>query len=265
MRVGVLCALLAVALAGCSGAAQDAAVPEHPSTAGLTVIVVDSVIRPLAHANVTLSPGNATAQTDAQGTAHFSGLAAGGYLVAAEQGGFIPAKTTVTVGSTDSTVRILLVADAPTLPYATTVSFNGYVQASTGLAGAFGQQADPLGVTDCQCTFHAMNDQPGLSRIVLEATWQDKVADPAGPTKYVWRIQVAGGNVTAQGQAPAPIRQVLGSLDFPSQGFRLDSAPGFDVSIFPDAVWPAVSQDYQAFLSLWYRGPPPDGWAIIEP
>ncbi|MEK6974863.1 MAG: carboxypeptidase-like regulatory domain-containing protein [Candidatus Thermoplasmatota archaeon] len=273
MRLAWLLALSAL-LAGCSGGASKGTDDEPgtvvdagggTATGFLDGVVVDPAIRPIGGANITLEPLGLSAVSGDDGAFRFEALAAGSYLVSAQRPGFIASQVTVSIGTGRETVRLELQPDQPTEPFPITQQFTGNVRASTGLAGAFMDSLDPTGTTgSCSCTFEVAADA-GLSRLVLEATWTDWMADPTGPTEFVWQIKALDANgTTAQGQGPAPIRRVLGSLDFPAAGFRLAQAPGFSVSIYPDAVWPAVSQQYDAYLTLWYRGPPPEGWGIIE-
>lgn len=256
--------LLVPLLAGCSGAGDvDTPQPSaNPRLGSITGLVTDAAIRPLA-ANVTLLPTNQTTVAAADGSFRFDQVAVGAYLVQATLTGYLGTQvSTAVVEGQDSPVALTLSLIPDDTPYPVTVEFEGYIEASTGLLGA-GGAALPPPASQCRCSFRA-TPEPGVSRLVLEAAWTDWVADPTGPTEFIWQVEALGANATAQGTSPTPLHQVLGSLDFPAQDFRLGNATAFEVRIYPDAVWPAVSQTYQAFLTFWYRGPPPEGWSLLE-
>src|SRR5688572_2997273 len=97
MRGIVALSLCGLLLAGCSSSPEgDGAGPDFSDlgldasdTTGLIRgIVVDDAIRPVAGANVTLTPGGQTARTTANGTFGFDGLAAGSYFLAVELYGY---------------------------------------------------------------------------------------------------------------------------------------------------------------------------------
>jgi hypothetical protein len=260
-----LAPLVAVALllAGCSGGQEAPEQEATPATGSVRGVIVDPAIRPLA-ANVTLSPGGLAATTGSDGSFSFEGLAPGAYLVGAEAAGHIAAQTTATVaaGAPAEVQFILLPVERDEATFET-IAFDGFVQASAGLLTPLAAQAaGDTAATACTCTFEA-RPQPGLSRMVLEAAWEDTVADPTGPTEYAWRVAATGANATAQGTGASPLREVLSRLDFPAEGFDFAASPSYQVSLYPDATWPAYQQPYKAYLSLWYRGPPPEGWRVI--
>lgn len=260
-----------IALAGCFGGGKDTQDPADLTVAPeaqvglLRGVVVDDAVRPLA-ANVTLLPLNRTTTSGPDGSFAFTDVAPGAYLVQAALDGYLGSQVSASVlAGQASDVRVFLSKIASQEPYGLTFPFEGFVQASSGLLGAGTQTLppNPAGAGQCQCTFQAAAE-PGLSRLVLEASWTDWMGDPTGPTEFIWQVEALGANATAQGTGTSPLHVVLGSLDFPADGFRLGNATAFEVRIYPDAVWPAVSQTYDAFLTLWYNGPPPEGWSIIQ-
>jgi hypothetical protein len=259
--------VLALLLAGCGQASTEAPAGTEgtsATTGAIAGVAVDEAVRPLVAA-LDLD-GQWQAASTEDGTFRFEDIPAGSHVLSASAKGFLPAQALVTVVAGQTVdARVQLLREPSDLPFFNTVDFEGFYQLSLGLATAVGDQLnDPLGLLECSCAFSAQPG-PGLSRMVLEVFWDDSVADPAGPTKFTWQIEAVGGNATATGQGPSPIQRTLGRLDFPAEGFEFSDASEYQVRVYPDAVWPAFSQDFQAFLSLWYRGPPPDGWSVNDP
>lgn len=264
LLVRVVALLLASLLAGCSDPPSEASARQTPeaTTGSIVGVVADIAIRPLA-ANLTLLPTNRTTAAAPDGSFRFDGVASGAYLVQATLDGYLGTQvSTAVVEGQESQVVLTLSLIPDDTPYPITIEFEGYIEASTGLLGAGGDALPPV-TSQCRCSFQAIAE-PGVSRLVLEAVWTDWMADPTGPTEFIWQVEAIGANATTQGTSTTPLHKVLGSLDFPAEDFRLGNAMAFEVRIYPDAVWPAVSQTYQAFLTFWYRGPPPEGWTILE-
>ncbi len=259
-------AALVVLLAGCSQAPVDdsAGAPVDATLGTVSGVVVDAAIRPLV-ASIEMD-GQLAATSAADGTFEIVDLVTGAHLLRVNATGFLPKQVAITVAAGESTpLRIQLVVEPSDKPFVQTVPFDGFYQVSLGLVTAVADQLDdPLGLLKCRCSF-TVQPGPGLSRMVLEVFWDDSVHDPTGATQFAWQIEAVGTNGTATGTGESPISRVLGRLDFPVQGFEFSDAPEYEVRIYPDATWPGVSQNFQAFLSLWYGGPPPEDWSVNNP
>lgn len=151
--------LTTMLLAGCSsspapGTAPQADAPtpgaeadftelqlEATKTTGvLRGVVVDTAVRPLAGANVTVHPGALQAFADGQGRFGFEGLEPGSYVVRAEAVDFIGQQATVTVVAGDDAptpVVLSLEAVLGTEPYVDAFAWDGYMQCSLIAAGFF--------------------------------------------------------------------------------------------------------------------------------
>lgn len=261
MRVLLVAMLL---LAGCASKdpSETADPVADPEDAIIRGVVVDAAVVPVEGATVQLN-GAQTVEVDSSGNFDFI-VTPGTHVLQAQAPGHLAAQTTVlAVAGTTQSVRFQLLAEQGTEPYPETQQFDGFAQASAGLlTPVLDQTISQLGFNACDCAFQVFPD-PGLSRIVIEATWGDSVAHPAEPTEFVWQVEAQPTNATASGQGPDPIRRVLSPLDFPAQDFRFEDAPTFEARLYPDPAWPAFSQEYSLFVSLWYRGAPPTDWSII--
>ncbi|HUR62389.1 MAG TPA: carboxypeptidase-like regulatory domain-containing protein [Candidatus Thermoplasmatota archaeon] len=268
----VVALLVGLALAGCAAkpGSDDPASPcldcggmEEDKTTGTMVgVLVDDAVRPVPGGTVRL-PDGSSARTGPQGDFQFGSLAPGSYLVAANATGFLPASSVVQVeAGKEVHARLQLAKAVAVKPSHQTLKFKGTVQASAGLATT---AADRLagGLTTCTCAFPFASTGPLVS-ILVEAVWEDVLPDPAGPTKYNWEVLVDGNDARAAGQGPSPIRHEVQRLDFSNRSFDFGAHPDYTLHVYPDAVWPTVNQEYQAFVTLWYLERPPADFSIVK-
>jgi hypothetical protein len=259
-------AIFCLLMAGCSQPpAGTEGGPSEPGRGTIEGVIVDAAIRPLVGATIAVAGMDLKAATDARGAFSFASLEPGSYLLQANATGYLDGQATVLVQAGKSTrVTINLLKESRTEPYVLTKDFQGFAQLSGGiLTPVIDSVAKEAGVATCsQCTFK-VSPEAGLSRMVLEVSWRDSIADPTGATEYIWRVTADSHGATATGSGKSPIFRSLGILDFPAEDFDFSSSSTYTVTIYPDATWPAVSQSYKAFLSMWYRGPPPADWRII--
>ena len=261
-------ALLAVVLlaSGCSGPANTAVGAEGDGTTGcIAIVAVDQGIRPMGGVTVLLPNEKKEASTDGDGRAELCGLAPGAYLVAANRTGYTGAQSLMQVEAGKTTpFSFTLTASPDALAYHQTFPLRGYAELSAGLAtpvtNALLAQA---GLQACTCTFYLTPDRPPQA-IVLEATWTDSLTDPTGPTEYLYRVVPQGVNGTASGQMANPLVKTLNRLDFADPGFSFGLATSFEVSIYPDAAWPAAGQSFDVYATFWYGTMPPDGWSVLK-
>jgi hypothetical protein len=216
----LLAALLAAGvLAGCSSKAPDATPDADFSSLGLDAtattgvlrgIVVDDSIRPIAGANVTLSPGDASARTGAEGTFGFDGLAPGTYFVRVDRAGYngTQASTDVVAGVAEPPVlKVLLARNPATSPYVETLTFNGFLSfgASIGITsvgttinGAISQTLDDHSIWNVQVT--AVPDWAQG-----ELVWEQN--QPAGGM-LIWEM-VEGGTNNYRGHRETAVSPAL--------------------------------------------------------
>ena len=275
-------AVVALMLAGCAGASTPSTeptvscaeactgyIPPSDTTGCIAVITVDEAIRPVPDVALRTNKPERKATTDANGVAHLCDLPAGAILLSANRTGYTPTQALVQVTAGEVVnARLTLPVLKVTQPYHETFIYRGYTDFSAGVATPLvsptvGPTLQMFGVISCSCTFDVTPSQ-APSAIVLEATWKDTVTDPSGPTEYVYQVLPERFNSTAHGQMKDPLHKVLGRLDFGDPNFQFSAAPAYHVSIYPDASWPALEQDYKAFVTLWYRTLPPDGWTLFQ-
>lgn len=140
MRWTSLGAMALLLLSGCadpSAQAEDAGpdfgglgLDATDSTGLIRGVVVDQAIRPLGNATVTVTPGDRTATTTADGLFGFDGLEAGVYFLDVQRRGFAPIQSSVDVVAgvaEPPIVRVLLQAIPGSEPYVEAYSFNGFL------------------------------------------------------------------------------------------------------------------------------------------
>jgi hypothetical protein len=150
MRIPLLlaaAAMLATGLAGCSAKAPAAPPPDFQdlglqatATTGLVRgLVVDQAIRPVGNATISLTPGNLTARTAANGLFGFDGLAPGTYFVGVRKLGFVATQTSATVIAGEAEpplVRVQLVSDPVTAPYIEILSYEGFMTCGVAIVAS---------------------------------------------------------------------------------------------------------------------------------
>jgi hypothetical protein len=256
--------VIAILMAGCtSNAPAEADIGSPQDVAGLIHgIVVDKAIKPLGGAIVELQDGtSATVAPD--GAFSFPPTAPGVYTLTATRDGYLTSQASGNLApSGDMDVRFVMLTEDRSEPYFTTTDFDGFAQASAGiLTPVVDQTLGSSGITPCDCEFE-IYPEAGLSRMVLEVIWDDSISNPTGDSRFVWQVQPTTENASANGDGASPILRVLGRLDFPIQDFQFSNSPAYAVRVYPDTTWPAFSQEYSAFMSMWYRGSPPAGWSL---
>lgn len=132
-------AVVAVLLAaGCAGPGDDGE-GEGTETAGLDLagVVVDQAIRPLSGANVSATGGGMefNATTDEEGRFGFTGLAAGVYVLTVSKPFYSTSQVTTQVQAGQETplVKVELVLETGTLPFANQLAWEGFLECSAGI------------------------------------------------------------------------------------------------------------------------------------
>ncbi|HJQ93946.1 MAG TPA: carboxypeptidase-like regulatory domain-containing protein [Candidatus Thermoplasmatota archaeon] len=187
-------AFVAALLAGCTQGSPGEDLPpadfddlelEATATTGvIRGIVVDDAIRPIAGANVLLTPGDKTATSTDAGTFGFDALEPGTYFLKVERAGYNATQTSaeVVAGVAEPPiVKVLLSPNPSTVPYVETLQFNGFL--SLGAA---------IGITSVGTTIN-----PTLSEALDDTSiWTVEFAEvPAwAQGELVWtHNQAAGG------------------------------------------------------------------------
>jgi len=260
---------LAALLSGCSGkaAGQDTtsgfleAAPAAADKGAVSGVVVDQAIRPLANANVTLGKLGST-RTDAQGRFTFNDVDPGFVVLMASAKGYFATQATADVKAGETArVRIQLLADLSPTPYHVTLQFKGFIEAWGGIAQFFVEEAYSTatgnGTSLCQC-YYKFTPDLNLSGMVLEAVWSDSAPHPTGAEddQYYTNVNQADSDMFEQNYCSSPCRVDVSLGDY-KQGAQTEAyMQGPDEYV-------AVNQDYQMYISLFYRAPQPAKWSFV--
>ncbi len=271
----VRCWVVAIALALClSGCASDNPSDDHDpppkvETAGfadLKGIVVDAAVRPVANATVELvgagnvtPSGATTTTTDAGGVFWFRQLEPGLATVRATAPGFlaVQASLILEVDKVAQTTLVLL-ADAAQTPYQTLHHWQGFIEASASIATfAVDLFAEAfLNQSLCRCTFYFNVDEQPAAYVYEVYLDENLPAGPAGESDYYWElIGSAQDSEIINGYAKIPIYQVIEGDAFPPDRMNITAR------VTGPAFWPSYQQDYDLFVSVFYREAPPTGWS----
>jgi len=265
--------LLGTVLAGCAGKAADdaaadgstflAAAPTAAGRGAISGVVVDEAIRPIAGANVTLGGQLATVRTDANGRFAFDDVAPGFMTLQAKATGYfaIHAPADVKAGET-AKVRIQLLADRSPVPYHTTLKFKGFMQLWGGIGQfvvdlAYTSFVDPNGTALCQCYFYFTPDS-NLTGLVYEAVWTEATPRPTGAEDkaYYYGVEQDTSNMIETDYCTSPCRSDISLADYkPVLTRAFLQGPDLYVS---------VNQDFELYISLFYRAPQPKGWSFVN-
>ena len=191
-------AILATALAGCSGGDGGAPAPSDgpsaeqlglqatESTGLIRGVVVDDAIRPLANVTVTVKGSEERQQrTDASGAFGFDGLDPGTYFLTASKLGYFDAQQSaeVVAGVTDPpAVKIQLAVDVGYKPYFQAIVYEGFIECTTSvlvLCGAANAEEPLLCAEFNLCYGQVTNDRftftlyfdPNLTMVQSELVW----------------------------------------------------------------------------------------------
>ena len=230
------------------------------STGGVTGVVVDEALRPVAGAAVQVVQAEEDQLTDEDGLFSFAGLEPGAYTLKVVAAGMLDVTQTVTVqAKTVTKVKVvLLAADGSTAPYHATYAFEGFIQASAGLAtwGVVLFDPNSANATMCKCVFYFETDEPPVD-LVYEAVWTETVDDPTDFGFYWELLTWEDGNVTGAASA-SPVYAVVPGSNYP---------PGhtqYKARLTGPWTFPAVQQSYDLYVTAFYRGHPPEGWSLVN-
>jgi hypothetical protein len=309
-RVPAVLALLgSLLLAGCSGGGadpdpaldadfEDLGLEATSTTGVIRGIVVDDAIKPVAGATVTLSGGAGTATTDEGGLFGFDDLPAQTYFLQVEKAGYRPTQQSadVVAGVAEPPiVKVLLQADASTLPYVVQHLYRGYIQCSFKVANIVfdAQSCDPAGLTglstnDDSSPWFAVTAKPTYYQ--SEMQWETTQATGAG----LVTIQLAcdegdcGETDTnrlcnVRGHSPLTCRVTLNESSDGGEGggggHGIDESGlgsdlmGYTVSMYANCfecipgtvlgLGVVLEQKFEVYNHLFYQYQPPEGWSFL--
>ncbi|MEA3135906.1 MAG: hypothetical protein QOC71_187 [Thermoplasmata archaeon] len=169
MRGWIALALVTALLAGCTSKGadngdepvadfNDLGLQATASTGIIRGIVVDDAIRPIAGANVLLTPGDKTTLSTDAGTFGFDALEPGTYFLRVEKAGYNATQTStdVVAGVAEpAIVKVLLAVNPATRPYVEVYQFEGYLEC--------GVTTPPVGVALCFVGGDTLNDNTQIT------------------------------------------------------------------------------------------------------
>ena len=262
-------ALLAVVLAGCSGeppaaadggtlGSLDSVEVDLSSTRGaIKGVVVDDAIRPLAGANLTLTPGGQTKASDANGVLVFEGLEPGVYFVAASLFGHAATQASVDVAAGEAeSVRLLLAAVYTPQPYHDVYRYQGFMEAYASFASFAVEVVEP-GLLPCTCTWTLDPPQDGLTTFVYEADGTTTADSPLPVYGTIyWEFISMPEDRIMSAHGDFPVYQV-----FKREEFAGDTQ-NWTVRL-TGSQWVHYNTRFDVFVTVWYNSVPPDGWSFI--
>lgn len=285
--------LVAVALAGCNDPEpkQEIVGPGikvDDKTGVIHGVVVDEGFRPIAGVQVTAISGEGApvdGKTGPDGLFAFGPIAPGSYILRAEKAGFVSGQTSTEVqaGVKDpKSVRIALILDPETRPYATTSKVSGFIECSVRAYDATGATTpvfgEPFyagfnvcstagGVGNQQTEFPVEFDAPP-TYVQGELQWSSSQATGSGLTLVAGPascIDVKWGRADGESPLVVGLNQTVfeeNRDDGSGEGtcFRVFSWVAPETGNFLGA---ALSQEFELFLTTFYNFVPDDGWTFI--
>ena len=236
-----------------------------PTTGSISGVVVDEAIRPQAKVNVTVQGADTQMTTDEQGLFVFSDLEPGLYTILANASGFLAAQSTAEVLAGETAkVRLVLPTDTTPKPFHQTLSFDGFVQAGSGLVNEAYDLfvGDTVGVFSCTCRYD-FDAEAKPSTMVFETIWDPTVANPAAAPDAYWTIydketHGASSQTYVSGGCTDPCYGV-------ADGGKYDAAAlHFYSYIWLEGSWVVVNQKFSQYITLFYNGEAPEGWSFVN-
>lgn len=269
-------AVAAVALAGCSGGGKkDSASPSDDDLRDLPMLhgyVVDPAIRPLGGVTVKVLDTNASVESDDSGYFGLDDLPTEQFLVlVASKAGFLPQSKQVTL-LPDTPVRLNFTL-APEPIKAASVA----VLEFEGLLGCEVATIGPTGNNSFQCNAGTENRdrwdfsvEPDLAGAVIEVFWDP--SQPAGQTMgmrletlELGQLNVVLGEVVGGSPLHITVPQSAATKYYPQGGLmRLTMYAASDAEQNEAGTGYSIQaqQQVNAYASLFYIDPPPQGYTI---
>ncbi len=257
---GVFALVILLLLAGCSAKTPEPAPGEDPTPSSLGRIsgaAVTPDIRPISGAQIAMQPGNFETKSNLFGGFTFENVPPGTYELTASHEDYV---TTVevfdVVAGQTLKARMVMQTDEPPVPQHFTDTFPGFFPLWAGPAEdptAAAQEA--AGVGNCTCVFDVAT-RAHLQTVVIEALWTDS-AEPAEPTKFRWTLQVGNLSLTDVMAKASPVH--ISAAELGDWG----NATSMTLTIEPDDTWPAMDQDFTAYVTVFQVSAAPAGWSFI--
>jgi hypothetical protein len=242
---------------GALGALDDVEVETSSSLGAIKGVIVDEAIRPIAGANVTLSPSGAVARSDEAGVFVFNDLAPGTYFLSASVTGFGPVQSSADVVAGDAvSVRLQLQRVFVPTPRHDTVHYQGFMPVYLSAAGFVAELLVP-GATGCICTWELNPDQNGLTTFVYEVTGQSATSNPTPVYGTIyWEFIGEPGTQIQSAHADFPVLEVMAR-----DAFSNDTAT-WTVRV-TGSQWVHVNTSFDVYVTMWYNSVPPEGWSFV--
>lgn len=282
LRAVCLVALLLV-LPGCSsqGASptatsasvtfDDVHLEAHSGKGLIRGIVTDSAVRPVAGANVSLREPNQHVLTDAQGRFGFSEVEPGVHFLTASKVGFTTVQTSVEVAADRKDpplAQLRLEAVPGSQPYFTPLKWDGFMQCSFIVAGAFGTGclltvAVPTG--DSSRFFSPIDRTPSF--LQNELRWTATQALGTNLCMRTYASKNIGGTLLGPDTCgPDPILQRYNGTNLAKQ--QVGSGMGIERVVYVASYLPsntfgfALNQDFTVYTHLFYNFEPKPDWTF---
>lgn len=277
-------AVLAVALAGCSGNAPKAD-PVGPgsdlepteTTGIIRGVAVDQSIRPLAGVVIAAASGELRTEMISDDTGFFGmdGLQPGVWFLSASKVGFDPIQQSadVVAGEADpAIVRVMLTENYALRPYSETYVWSGFLQCSAGVpvVEASVNPCFVLSYADESLSSNVWNRSinPNPQTVQAEMVWKPATAVGSSfrllafvPSENVEDLQ-PDDYAVAQSGSPLVLRVGAELLDNKSVG--MDNELSFRVFPGQDQPTAFANQAFEVYITVFYGAPAPEGWMFIE-
>ncbi len=289
-----LALLLIASLAGCADATApetedevllDEELQATETTGVIRGVVVDATIAPIPGVTVVIGSQEMQATTNENGAFGFQGLEPGFYVLEASKPGHVPVTTQAEVLAgvdTPPAIRILMEADAASVPRADLYKFDGMVKCGLSYIAACGAFAI-VGI-DVGDSFMATFELPSPPQhITMEALWKgtQPTGDefqlrlghtPAGPDTV---DDTATGPSPQQAQINATVVAAAGigagndlvgrMFVWDMEGTGIEENTGQCVPVPTITQWcqgpgAAIDQKFELFTHAFYNFSPDEGW-----
>jgi hypothetical protein len=246
-------------------------------TGGVTGVVVDEAIRPMAGVRVFLGVANRTTNTTADGLFSFGDLEPGlytlridGFTDQAAGKRYMTVQTTADVAAgAVAKVRIVVPLDpAPVGYHSVTVKHDGFYQVSSGFVDeildlyvwnqTYGPATTPNG-PECTCRW-SVTAEGNVSTLVADLVWEEP--SPGNPAPEFWTMDLEWDN--GSGSAPLWFCEDGSpcSAHFQQAGNFTGATRDFSIGVWTDPSWVYVNQKFELFVTLFYVEPAPADWTF---